>query len=181
MENQVLQSLIVEKKYKKKNYIERKKKIKALSLIGILAIFAKLRMILNGADYLLLDNFLVNIITLVPEFLVIVLYVANDRCNIMIDRLDKEVENLEEQLEQGKLRDIKIKVMELSKSNELELSSTIKDAEFIKLVMDIEDNKILNTIRDFDEKTIEEKINYFKDNDVNELISISNSYKKERK
>ena len=180
-EKYILLDKIEENKEQKVKYLERKKKAKAIGLIGALGIFAKLRIMFNGGYSLLPDNLLINAITLIPELITFASYAVNDNCNIKIERIESAIESLEEKLEQEKLRDIKIKVRELSNTDNKELTEALDNAEFVKLVMEIENNKILRTLKDFDEKSIEEKIEYFKDNSVNDLISLSNSYKKERK
>lgn len=180
-EKYILISEIEEQKEEKKKYLDRKKTAKTIGLIGGLSLFVKARMLFDGAYYILPDNLLVNIITLMPEIITLASYAVNDNCNIKIEKIESNIEDLEEKLEQEKLRDIKISVSELCKANEEELKENLQKAELIKLIAEIEENKILKTIKDFDEKSIEEKIEYFKDNSVNDLICISKSYKRERK
>jgi len=180
-EKYILLDKIEKNKEQKEKYLERKKKAKSIGFLGALGIFAKLRIMFDGGYSLLPDNLLVNAITLLPEIITFVSYAVNDNCNIKIERIESNIKELEEMLEQEKLRDIKIKVRELSNINDNNLKEALDKAELVKLISDIEENKILKTIKDFDEKSIEEKIEYFKDNSVNDLISISNSYKKERK
>lgn len=173
--------LLEEKVKEKKKYLKRKKIVKTIGVIGALGLFAKLRLMLDGTFYMLPDTFLMNIIALIPEAVALGSYGLNDRYNILIDNIDEEIEHLEEKIEQEKLRDIKIKVTELSKTNSEELKEVLDKAELIKLANDIEENKILKTIKDFDEFSTDEKIAFFKDNHVDELIYLSKVNKKEHK